>query len=58
MRYLVQHKNCGGLLFKTETAILFNTQIRCSRCRNIVKIPEEITITLEKKKRSGLEKSH
>ena len=58
MKYIIQHKNCGGILFKTETAILFNTQIKCLRCGKIIKIPEDITITLEKKKRPGLEKSH
>ena len=54
-KYLIQHKKCGGILFKTETAILFNTQIKCPTCKEIINIPEEVVITPEKKKRYSLE---
>jgi len=54
-RYLIQHKKCGALLLKTDTAIFFNTQIKCPNCKEIVNIPEDIIITSEEKKCPGIE---
>jgi len=47
-KYLIQCKFCGSPLFKSDTGILFNTQIKCSHCKKIIHIPEEIVMTLDK----------
>jgi len=47
-KYLVQCKYCGHLLSKSETGIFFNTEIKCSNCKKIINIPEEVVITLDK----------
>ena len=49
-KYLIQCKFCGSPLFKSDTGILFNTQIKCSYCEKIIHIPEEVVLTLDKKK--------
>jgi phage FluMu protein Com len=50
-KYLIQCHYCGTLLFKSETGIFFNTQIKCPKCKKIVKVPEDIVITLSKNSR-------
>ena len=56
-RYLIQHKQCGGVLFKAETAILFDTQIKCPLCKEIILIPDDVVITPERERMPGLEKA-
>ena len=53
MRFLIQCKFCGALLIKTEMVSFFNTEIKCSKCGKILKLPEEIIITKEDKKKKG-----
>lgn len=49
-KYLVQCKYCGYILFKSETGILFNTQIKCSqcKCKKILNLPEDVILTLDR----------
>lgn len=50
-KYLVQCKYCGHLLFKTEIISIFQTEIRCPGCGKIVILPDNVIITLDKKKK-------
>ena len=47
-KYLIQCKLCGQLLLKSKTGILFNTQIKCPKCKKILNLPEDVVITLDK----------
>ena len=51
-RYLIQCKFCGALLFKTKIIAFFDTEIRCPKCKKILKIPDDIVITKEKTKKT------
>ena len=54
MKYLVQCKFCGSILFKTNDAVagVLTMEIKCPniKCKKILKIPEDIIITLERKR--------
>jgi len=47
-KYLIQCKFCGSPLFKSDTGILFNTQIKCPKCKKILNLPEDVVVTLDK----------
>jgi phage FluMu protein Com len=47
-KYLIQCCYCGTLLFKSEAGIFFNIQIKCSKCKKIIKTPEDVIVTLSK----------
>ena len=55
-KYLIQCKFCGALLIKTEIVSFFNTEIKCPKCREILKLPEDIIITKEEKKKFQIKK--
>jgi len=55
-KYLIQCKSCGALLLKTEMVSFFNTEIKCPKCRKILKLPEDIIITKEDKKKFQIKK--
>ena len=48
-KYLVQCAKCGTPLFKTEQGLMFNTQIKCSGCEKILRIPDDVVVTVDKK---------
>ena len=48
VKYLVQCRFCGYLLLKIKTGILFDTEIKCPNCKKIIKMPEDIVMTLDK----------
>ena len=54
-KYLVQCKYCGAMLLKSKnpTISVFEIEIKCSNpnCKRMLKLPEDIIINLEKKKR-------
>ena len=53
MKFLVMCKFCGAILFKTNNAIvgLLTMEIKCPQCKKIIKIPENIVITVDKRKK-------
>ena len=59
MKYLICCKSCGTILLKTKNPILgiLPAEIKCSNsnCKKLLKMPEDIIIIPEKKKRPGLE---
>ncbi len=46
-KYLVQCKYCGTMLYKTETALIFNVETKCPQCKKLIVIPADIVITLD-----------
>ena len=44
------------MLIKTEMVSFFNTEIKCPKCREILKLPEDIIITKEEKKKFQIKK--
>ena len=48
-KYLVQCVKCGTPLFKTEQGLMFNTQIKCPGCEKILRIPDDVVVTVDKK---------
>lgn len=60
MRYIIQCKYCGALLLKTKDSFLITLQIeiKCPNCKKILKLPNDVVINLDRKKRPGLEKSY
>jgi len=49
-KYLIQCKYCGYLLLKTKIIAFLQTEIKCPKCKKMLKLPEDVVITLEKKK--------
>ena len=47
-KYLIQCKCCGHLLFKTNTALFFDTEMKCANCKKIIQIPKDVVITLDR----------
>ena len=53
MRYIVQCRFCGSILFKTNDIVagVMAIEIKCPQCKKIIKIPENIVITVDKRKK-------
>lgn len=57
MKYIIQCRSCGGILFKTQQPFVATLQIeiKCPVCKKILKMPEDIIVNQDRERKPGLE---